>query len=295
MNSSEIISTCRKGYTSLCVLAFITDICNKSCWYCYNKIPDQYKELDLSVFNAYIEFLKTKRSDIDIELIGGEPSCHSKIVEFCKNCKAANMSMYTNFSKELPLYEQLANNGMKFDITYHTGNSTTLDNIYAIDVNSIIGITVMLDPTTFDNDIGVYTELKKSFPKLDVDVQLVFIKDQVCDKYTADQLKIYDNLLLNDDSAFFEVKYKNTSELVTHNKLYELTKQHFKYWKCNAGKDLLYVHSNGNVYNCDGYFNARKPPLFNLYAGFKYINKATFCQVENCPFEDNVYKERIFK
>ena len=69
---------------SLDILAYITDACNYNCWYCYRKCNSPMLQLDLSLLQDYISFVidKTGRS-IEAELIGGEPSCHPQIVQFC--------------------------------------------------------------------------------------------------------------------------------------------------------------------------------------------------------------------
>ena len=65
---------------------------------------------------------------------------------------------------------------------------------------------------------------------------------------------------------------------------------------CNAGIDLIYVHVDGSIYVCDGYFNGRKNPIGNIYEHiFKFPGKATLCEVENCPFQDNVTKRKVFR
>ena len=62
------------------------------------------------------------------------------------------------------------------------------------------------------------------------------------------------------------IRTNKRNMMVSHNQVYELTSQKYRHWLCQAGKDLLYVHVNGDIYCCDGYFNARKSPIGSIYS-----------------------------
>lgn len=285
------------------VLAFITDKCNYSCWYCYNRLKPKHADLNLNVLNKYVDFLHQNiDKKIQLDLIGGEPSCHPNLLDFTMNCTNAEMCIYTNLSQDINLYQRLQQNGMMFDITFHSmpydeKNVGFMQNIKSIDANHIRGITVMLDKSHFDSNIQTYNELKRMFDGYDVDVdlQLVMIGDK-CDSYSHTQLDIYNSLVENDKFKPFNVKFDDGSiAMVSHNQLYQLTKQKHYRWKCNAGLDLVYIHNTGDVYRCDGFYNFSISPEFNLNDGMRIIKTPTLCPMSNCPFEDNVHKWRIFK
>ena len=169
-------------------------------------------------------------------------------------------------------------------------DDNVINNIKLMKDSSIRTITVMLDKSKFEDCIKMFNYFKNIKPNIDIDLQLVFLKD-VIDNYTADQYNRYLNLIKNNNDKFFEVTLKDNKKIfLSHNELYELTKSSYTKWLCNAGEDLLYIHVDGNVYCCDGYFNAKKLPLFNIYKTNVYIGKKTFCNVANCPFEDDVLK-----
>lgn len=208
--------------------------------------------------------------------------------------------MYTNFSQKLSKYKSLAANGMRFDITVHnTGNSLSdryvIENIMSIQTSSIREITVMLDKSKFDIGVQTYHMLKSHFPDIDIDVQLVFRGNHI-DAYSDQQLTTYEILINDSKDLFFEVQLMNgQKKYLSHNQLYEITKCKFKRWLCNAGKDLLYIHSDGSVHRCDGYFYAKMPPLSTIYTNSKIqLLDHTFCKLDDCPFQDDVYKQRIF-
>lgn len=286
----NVVKQWREDATNFNILAFITDRCNYNCWYCYNHNKTKHADLDLNTLKKYVDFVKYKTNRaIDLDLIGGEPTQHPYLLDFCKSMDNVNICIYTNFSRDLEYLKTLAQHNVKFDITFHNDK---IDNIYAIDVKSIRGITVMLDKDQFDTGIETFKKLKKNFD--DVDLQLVFIGDSI-DSYTQQQLDEYHSLIEDDQDCLFSVQLVDGSIMkVSHNQLYELTNQKYMHWQCNAGKDLIYIHNTGNVYRCDGCYNANLKPEFNIYNGMKIIQTGTICPVKNCPFEDNVMKRRVF-
>ena len=83
------------------ILAFICDKCNYNCIYCYNKKPRSFINLDLLKFYNFLCKLKEHlNKTINLELIGGEPTLHSDLYDFCKKCKDNGIivTIYTNFS-----------------------------------------------------------------------------------------------------------------------------------------------------------------------------------------------------
>lgn len=58
---------------------------------------------------------------------------------------------------------------------------------------------------------------------------------------------------------------------------------------------MLYVHADGSAYCCDGYYFSGYKPLFNLKSKFLLPKKKTFCMASMCPFQDRVFKKKVFK
>ena len=81
-NYIEFYSTDRSNM--IFILAYIIDVCNYNCAYCYNEKPRTNKVLDLNRLYAFLEYLqKRTKKNIDIELIGGEPTLHPNLIDFC--------------------------------------------------------------------------------------------------------------------------------------------------------------------------------------------------------------------
>lgn len=299
---NDVICQYRPNYDMLNILAYITDFCNYNCWYCYNKKPKEKLHLNLDILSDYVIKLKdvTKRC-IDLDLIGGEPSIHPDLIQFCEKLYGmTNINIYTNFSKSDDFYQKLEKLDIKFDISYHNingkKNQSVIDRIYKTDSKNIRGVTIMIDKNSFDDDIEIFYQLQNDLKNIDVDFQPVIIGDQI-DTYSQKQIDILDSISEEDTCKVFKIKLKNGDEMdVSHNQIYQITKQKYKRWLCNAGLDLMYIHVDGNIYNCDGYFYAKMKPVGNIYSNVLYMpNKKTLCDVENCPFQDNVRKIKVFK
>lgn len=287
------------SFTKLNVLAYITDFCNYNCWYCYNKVRGEKKNLDLDDLAEYVRFLKTTtKREIELELIGGEPSIHPGIENFVSEVHdVCDVVFYTNYSRDFEFYSRLMDLDAKFDISYHETNKpnqAVLDNFSRTPHKNIRGLTIMLDKDRFRENLELFRELKAENPDIDIDIQLVFIGDEP-DSYSPEQISEYRTVVAGDNHNIFEIRTNKRSLDVSHNIVYELTKQKYKHWMCNAGKDLLYVHVNGDIFCCDGYFNARMKPIGSIYGKYVIPDKRTLCQVENCPFQDNVKKVKVFK
>lgn len=289
---SDVVKQWREDANNLNILAFITDRCNYNCWYCYNNGKPKHKDLDLNMLQKYVDFVKHETNrNIDLDLIGGEPTQHPNLIDFCQNNNNAKICIYTNFSKDVRYLQYLEACGVTFDITIHHRN--IIDKLQYISPYSIRGITVMLDKSSFDEDIKLFKIASTYFNH--VDLQLVFLGNEL-DDYSTQQMHMYEELTKKDNDLLFNVKFHdgNTAS-VSHNQLYDLTHQKYHNWYCNAGKDLMYIHNTGDTYRCDGYYNSNMPPEFNIYRGMKIFTNGTICKVENCPFEDNVAKQKVFR
>jgi hypothetical protein len=86
--------------------------------------------------------------------------------------------------------------------------------------------------------------------------------------------------------SFYDVVYK-----LLHNNM----NYRFKYWKCNAGIDRLYIHSNGNIYSCQQYYSKKTAPLFNIASSIDNFKlKHVICPFETCCCDFDIYKKKIF-
>lgn len=298
----KIISQTRENYDKFNILAFVCDKCNYDCWYCYNKKPRSNKLLNLNTLFLFIKNIKRKiKKCIEVDLIGGEPTLHPELYNFCKkinqNFSDIIVTIYTNFSLPVEQIKRYVNENVKFEASWHSKNYDFFKKIALFDPQCFRAITIMFEPEFSNFCIDRYNYLRKN--RYDVDLQPIIYENEN-NLYTDIQKQQFNKIIDNDDKLF-KLKYDNgKEEIVSHNQILLKTNYNYKRWLCSAGIDLLYIDCNGNIYPCPGVaqlknnFNA----IFNISQFQNETNvfqfKKTFCKVDKCPHEDNVQKIRIF-
>lgn len=299
------------------IMVMITDQCNYNCYYCYNNKPRKNICLDLKrVFNIIRTIKEQTHRKIFLELIGGEPCLHEQInMLFDKNIfhVVDSIALYTNLSLDVLFYQKLIDNNVKIIATWHglsndKSNEQFIDKILTLisnlsinDIENKLKIRIMYEIDNIINSINVFTFLN-SFDKLKKQIEfslLSNIKNTIFN-YSNEQLNTF-NILVNKYRTYLE-KYKltyndNTVEILTYNDIdyNPMPKYSFRFWKCNAGLDSLYIHINGNIYPCETQYNIHKK-LGNIYDNKKFIvpSKGIICMSNICKCEWHVKKERIF-
>lgn len=75
--------------------------------------------------------------------------------------------------------------------------------------------------------------------------------------HLSDMIKPYKQL--------YTVVYDDGSiEKLSYNDMFLNDDFTFNLWKCNAGKDYLYIHTDGDAYPCQSYYESLQKPLFNI-------------------------------
>ena len=281
------------------ILAYVIDVCNYNCSYCYNAQPRTNKILNLDRLYNFIVNIQTRtRKKIDIELIGGEPTLHPGLIDFCKKISSSpnvHCSIYSNFSASTQLYVQLLELGIGFTWSSHSQHkdfATKLDEIpfhYYKDNN--INIRVM-----FEHD-GYYA-VKELCQKLMAKYQDYFepaLVQSIGKTYSNKYTDFY-----NDVNAKVRQKYvyiatysNGHSELLTVNTA-EHRFKNFKYWLCYAGLEYFYIHANGNIYACINQYERGQKPLGNIeYECDSMLLKSMICLYDICPCIWEVYKKKV--
>jgi organic radical activating enzyme len=158
---------------TLKIMIYITDKCNMNCSYCYNKFPRDNKDIDMVLLLKYIDdvYKKTKRN-IDILLIGGEPSLYKNIHEFIIECRKrifiSDIDFFTNFSRGIDFYKLLIKNKVNLVCSWH---NETDDNEFSNKLNSltndekkfIVEIAMMFEHNNIDRWNNVISQVFKKY------------------------------------------------------------------------------------------------------------------------------------
>lgn len=240
------------------ITVLMIDMCNYSCKYCCNRFPRTNKQLNLEQLAKFIKHLKTLTTKkLQVTLIGGETMLHPDIYSFCNDMKIADVEcmIFSNFSLPYKYYDQFDDN-VVFSMSWHSSNTDIfLENVEKIQIEKLDRYIfyVMYEHDNIDKSINAFNRIKSRTKK--VQLKKIFNTIQYNKLYTAQQLKIYDNII--DDSIANNVNPEDTYELISNNKTIQILNiqideaiNPFRHWKCYSGLDNLYVTIDGDIYPC---------------------------------------------
>ena len=296
------------------LLVFIIDACNYNCLYCYNQKPRSFKQLDLNRLIQFIAQIRSQSSkEIYIQIIGGEPTLHPDLYDFCKSLLKDNklhILIYTNFSRSISYYAKLLMlDNVHLTLTYHSMNSTEfMHKLNQISQNADIDkydIRIMVDPQNFEDFEKTISRALEICPNntipvpldTNVDGSIQFLNNTF---YTSYQLDRYHHWLSKcNDKTYFTIEYDDgTIGKISVNdatNAYEFN--HFKYWKCNAGMEYMYIDQYGNVFTCITTVEQQRKLLHNIYLDQRFVlpTSPIICMRNECHCVWEVYKERVLK
>lgn len=289
----------------LAILAYIIDKCGYKCDYCYNVFPRTGQIIDLNKLKLFIDqLINVYKKELYLDLIGGEVTDHPDIFNFIKNCpKNINLTLYSNFSKDISIYKQFISKGCKLILTYHPHiDPDKFINKFAqfdkSDYNYIVSLPIMYRHRFTERSIYVFDEIKKRFPDFKaLDFSLLDSNNNFNDnEYTKEELNIFNSRSSQSEIRDTVIEYNDGSQYIANDNYFFANRKNlnFKFWKCNAGLDYLYVHFDGTVHPCDENDGII---LYNINKGGKFIfpAKPLICPRHNCPCLFDVYKEKVFK
>ena len=289
------------------VVLFVADVCQLKCKYCYNKFPRTCQLADLSQFFEFIKKIlaETKRPIKDLVLVGGEPTLHpelSSLIHKLLSLDIQNVILWTNFEQDLQSYYiPLLERGCKLAMSWHGKDDDKKNLAFVkkalqlpdkyIELGQIVELDLMAEQDNFESFSLAFKMLQPKY-KQTTCIWPVYTTDLVIGDYTAQQLKLWQQMSTKLERQVFQVEYEDDGSLKMPTPSYN-----YCGWKCNAGLDYIYVHCNGNVYNCQSYYQFNQLPLFNL-KDLGDVNLADFlkpckCNVQSCRFADyQVHREK---
>ena len=93
-------------------------------------------------------------------MIGGEPTLHSKLYDFCKKVyqETSNITItiYTNFSSKENFFRKLSDIGVRFEATYHLKNESFFNKVLKFSPKSFRTVTIMYEKTNSKKCISIY-------------------------------------------------------------------------------------------------------------------------------------------
>ena len=304
--SNEIIKN------TISIQLYCIDNCNFSCKYCCNVFPRKYEICNTDIVFSFIDDLSKKSGKhISLTIIGGEPTLHPNLISFCKKLTDSindiDIEVLTNLSGTPQQYLQLLNLGVKLSASWH-GSSDKVNLNFAkmlvkipqryFDTNQI-EIRIMFEHDNWDNSIRMFKLLLNKFRQR-IEISLLLDQNGKLYSYSKMQVKQYLDFVkeLPFTSNELIIRYNDQSEKkIMYNGLFLDDKISYKGWKCNAGIDNLYIHVNGDVYNCERFYEQKHVPICNIISmNGKYdasLFSTCICTSDYCTCNLSIKKELI--
>ena len=296
------------------ILIFVVDKCNYRCEYCYNRFPRTLKSADLNLFSKFIKDIKVKTNrKLNISLIGGEPTLNPNIHSFIENVKElenVTVELLTNLSQPLEYYIKCLKNDVKIAASWHSNqkDKNNLDYVkkimeipYEYYEKNMIEVRIMFEYENWSSSDMVYNLLFNKYKKW-MEISLLTKNDGSIYPYTEEQIQKYHEYVkkLKYMRDFFTLVYSDGSKKqVSFNDMYLNSSVNFQLWKCNAGLDYIYIHVDGNVFNCQSYYEHGMKPICNIHETNgeykKELFKPCICRVDYCSCDFDVHKEKVLK
>lgn len=291
-------------------LANIIDECNFNCAYCYNDRPRSNIKLNLNILYNYIQhFQLVDARYIEIDILGGEPTLHPDLIQFCEkisHLKNISVLIFSNLSHSLDFYMKMMQyNNIYFDFSYHSINNkinfdfiNKIKKLYKTKYKNKLSISMMLETKhLFDINLNILKMFQQlsNINILNIDFRLIKSYYGYNNSYSETQIKKYLNIINNIKYNKIEFKLLKTNNLIdiicaeeidTHKNI------NFKSWKCKAGYENLYCHVNGDLYNCHSeYIQHTSVPIANIYSDFYMpVNKFIICKCTDCACDWGITK-----
>lgn len=266
------------------------DKCNCNCSYCTNIFPRTNKLIDLNQLTKFILLLqKIYNRNIEVSLVGGETMLHQDLYMFCNNMYKINVpcEIFSNFSFDYSIYEKMPPN-VTYVLSWHNINNIKfIDNFNKIKDSDIdrYMFSIMFEHDNIDASINIYNIIKKRTPF--VAIYLIYDTAQYSKQYTSNQLQLYSNISTNALNININ-NYQNINKEKINTSIHEMfdfvlninnnyntvicdyleVNNILKSWSCNAGKDLLFISLDGDIYPCSVFYNPHLKSInYQYYLG----------------------------
>ena len=268
------------------------------------------------MLKKFLNFYMSQKKDalIDLELIGGEPTLHPDIWNFCEEMLSKyqlKMKMFTNLTAPIENYKNLLKySSMSLIASWHQSKNDKLNKLF-IDKASLLcdsnynqmEVRVMYEPNNTVKSIEAFKTLSKhTNPEL-FDFSLVFnAKDNDnLFKYTDEQMNMFNHsqegIPTRTARDEFLLKYADgNTQLKSFNNIFCNKDYSFKRWLCNASINSLFINYDSLVYPCVEYSFSSKNSLFSIYSQSSwYIPKhPVVCKLDRCSCDWDIKKRKVF-
>lgn len=311
---------------TLRIMYNLSNVCNYKCWYCFPGCNDGtvgWPELEVVKVNMIrlLEFyFNNGINDINLNLMGGEPSLWRDLGDFVKYIKENvkkrwnqkfRISMQTNGSRTLRWWDEY---GQYFDHVSISVHGERADPLHIAKVGELLvdkGVfcfaTVLMDHMHWDKCIGLVEQILDTNTTFMLQAKPIHINGVY---HYTDKQKEYMALPIKRKPRFRQAikNYVTISSIPTITGIYNdgskiKTKTantfvlegvpNFKDWSCSLGQTWIYINLEGNltgtcgnkIYGIDYFYNINDK---EFHTKFNPTLQAVVCERGNCTCEGEI-------
>jgi MoaA/NifB/PqqE/SkfB family radical SAM enzyme len=273
----------------------LTGLCNLNCFYCYqnrdNKIHISKSNLDYTI--DIINQIAETRETIT-HLYGGEPTYHPLFFDIMKRI-TSSIGITTNLNLSDEQVSVLVNNEnlKRLIVSFHE--------FYDVDkfINKLkiadrrrgiyFEVRLMVHQDNFSFIETTYNKLKNNLSNVSIEVVPLYFNG-VISNVVLEFVKSYPS------NRLFVFKTKEDSFNLTDNDIKSLNLRNFKFFKCHAGLNGIYINEVGDIYPCYGLLSREKNYMGHVSNfDINTINSETVCPLDLCNCEFYYRKTRVLK
>lgn len=289
MKACKVESNRRKGIN---ITWALTRLCNLKCSYC--KVNKKWSKFipfrtQLNQIRDYI-ISYSKEMTTRVLLFGGEPTFVPYWQDICYSLidSKIDTSIFTNLTAPISKYKEAQQRQVYINTTYHYGFPCIeyLNKVLSLD-RDLTSIYVMLDPRDIQSCKVVYEKLRKE----GYNVELNNILSDSLILSPEDKNYLLKNSIHESSTESIIVTFEDGhSRNYNFSTLTRFGLNSFKGWKCNAGKESLFIECQGDIFPCQSYvFN--QPPLDNVFKNPSFrVRDSIICNLDKCLCDFDVTK-----
>lgn len=292
------------NYDTYSILAYICDVCNYQCSYCYNHFPRSTNFLDLDKVYNFVENIAKQKKVVYLDLIGGEPTLHGGLFRLCEKIQQTlpnvKIAIYSNFRCNVDYYKQLIEYGCELILSHHYLCNTNefLDKIkqFTSEERKKLTMMVMFEHEYSERCFKVFDELEQIGGFGELNIVSLNNTENYNEEYAEHQLEEFEKRARRTKTQTTIVEYDDGSKEMVDDNFFFLNKknENFKWWMCHVGKDFCYIHHDGTIHPCDENDGIILGSIYQTKQ-FEIPKKPMICKRESCPCLFDIYKERVLK
>lgn len=270
----------------------LTRLCNLKCSYC--RVNDKWSKFipfrtRINQIRNYI-ISYSKEVETSVLIFGGEPTFIPYWQEICFSLAESNVntSIFTNLTASINKYREIQQKQIYINTTYHYGISSTeyLDKVMSLD-KDLTSIYVMFDPRDIQSCKIVYEKLIKE--GYNVELNNILSEDLILS--SSDKEYLIKNSIHDCSTERILITFEDGhSRRYSFSALTRFELNSFKGWKCNAGKESLFIECQGDIFPCQSYIFSQ-PPLDNVFKNPSFrVKEPIICNLDKCLCDFDVTK-----